>query len=177
MPWRRAWQPTPVFLPEESPWTEESGGLQSMGSQRVGHDWVTKHNTAQHTHYGLPWWSGGKESAWNAGDPGSIPDWERSLGEGNGYPLQYSCLENPVNRGTWCATVHGVTVRHDWVNNTFTHSICQHYIYIYIYVYITALSLSIYIYIYIHTHTHTHTHILLLLLLSSFRRVWLCATP
>jgi len=38
IPWRRAWQPTPVFLPEESPWTEEPGGLQSMGSQRVGHD-------------------------------------------------------------------------------------------------------------------------------------------
>ena len=36
--WRRAWQPTPVFLPGESPWTEEPGGLQSIGSQRVGHD-------------------------------------------------------------------------------------------------------------------------------------------
>ena len=42
MPWRRAWQPTPVFLPGESPQTEEPGGLQSMGLQRVGHDWVTK---------------------------------------------------------------------------------------------------------------------------------------
>ena len=39
IPWRRAWQPTPAFLPGESPWTEEPGGLQSMGSQRVGHDW------------------------------------------------------------------------------------------------------------------------------------------
>ena len=39
--WRRTWQPTPVFLPKESPWTEEPGGLQSMGSQRVGHNWVT----------------------------------------------------------------------------------------------------------------------------------------
>ena len=38
IPWRRAWQPTPVFLPGESLWTEETGGLQSMGSQRVGHD-------------------------------------------------------------------------------------------------------------------------------------------
>ena len=37
-PWQRAWQPTPVFLPGESPWTEEPGGLQSMGLQRVGHD-------------------------------------------------------------------------------------------------------------------------------------------
>ena len=40
---RRAWQPTPVSLPGESPWTQEPGGLQSMGLQRVGHDWVTKH--------------------------------------------------------------------------------------------------------------------------------------
>ena len=38
IPWRRAWQPTTVFLPGESPWIEELGGLQSMGSQRVGHD-------------------------------------------------------------------------------------------------------------------------------------------
>ena len=41
--WRRAWQCTPVFLLGESPWTEEPGGLQSMGSQRVRHDWVTRH--------------------------------------------------------------------------------------------------------------------------------------
>ena len=38
IPWRRAWKPTPVFLPGESPWTEEPGGLQSTGLQRVGHD-------------------------------------------------------------------------------------------------------------------------------------------
>ena len=44
-PWRKAWQPTPIFLPGESPWTEESGGLEFMGSQRVGRDWVTKHST------------------------------------------------------------------------------------------------------------------------------------
>ena len=43
MPWRRAWQPTAVLLPGETPWTEEPGRLQSMGSQRVRHDWVTKH--------------------------------------------------------------------------------------------------------------------------------------
>ena len=45
----------------------------------------------------------------NAGDPGSTPGWERSPEEGNGYPLQYSCLENSMDRGTWQATVHGVT--------------------------------------------------------------------
>ena len=46
IPWRRAWQTTPVFLPGESPWMEEPGWLQSMGSQSVRHDWGTKHNTA-----------------------------------------------------------------------------------------------------------------------------------
>ena len=55
-----------------------------------------------------------KESACNAGDPGSIPGWERYPGEGNGDPLQYSCLENPMDRGAWQATVHGVAkVRDD----------------------------------------------------------------
>ena len=51
----------------------------------------------------------GKESLCNAGDPGSIPGWGRSPGEENGYPFQYSCLENSVDRETWWARVHGVT--------------------------------------------------------------------
>jgi len=51
----------------------------------------------------------GKESACNAGDPGSVPGLGRSPGEGNGNPLQYSCLENPLERGAWQATVHGVS--------------------------------------------------------------------
>ena len=50
----------------------------------------------------------GKESACNAGDLGLIPGSGRSPGEGNGYPLQCSCLENPMDRGAWWATVHGV---------------------------------------------------------------------
>ena len=45
--------------------------------------------------------SDGKASAYNAGDPGSIPGLGRSSGEGNGNPLQYSCLENPMNGGVW----------------------------------------------------------------------------
>ena len=49
-----------------------------------------------------------KEYACNAGDLGSIPGFGRSLGEGNGNPLQYSCLENPMDRGAWWALVHGV---------------------------------------------------------------------
>ena len=52
--------------------------------------------------------SDGKESAHSAGDLGLIPGLGRSLGEGNGNPLQYSCQDNPVNRGAWWATVHGV---------------------------------------------------------------------
>ena len=49
-----------------------------------------------------------KHSAYNAGDPGSIPGLGRPPGEGNGNPLQYSCLENPMDRAAWRATVHGV---------------------------------------------------------------------
>ena len=49
-----------------------------------------------------------KESACNAGDLSSLPGSGRSPGEGNGNPLQYSCLENPMDRGAWWATVHGV---------------------------------------------------------------------
>ena len=57
---------------------------------------------------GLPCDSAGKESACNVGDPDLIPGSGRSHGEGNGYPLQYSCLENSMNRGAWRAAVHGV---------------------------------------------------------------------
>ena len=56
---------------------------------------------------GFPGGSDGKESACNE-DLGSIPGLGRSPGEGNGYPLQYSCLENFMDRGAWQATVHGV---------------------------------------------------------------------
>ena len=56
----------------------------------------------------FPGGSDGKASAYNAGDPGLIPGSGRSPGEGNGNPLQYSCLENPMDGRTWRATVHGV---------------------------------------------------------------------
>ena len=63
---------------------------------------------------GLPRWLSGKESACNAGDAGSIPGSGWSPGEGNGNPLQYSCLGNPIYRRARQATVNGVTrVRHD----------------------------------------------------------------
>ena len=58
---------------------------------------------------GFPGGSESKESACNAGDLGSMPGSGRSPGEGNGYPFQYSCLENSVNREAWQATVHVVS--------------------------------------------------------------------
>ena len=63
---------------------------------------------------GFPCSSVDKESVCNAGDPGSIPGLGKSLGKGNGNPLRYSCLENPMDRGAWQATVYGVArIGHD----------------------------------------------------------------
>ena len=59
--------------------------------------------------WGFPGGLDGKESACNAEGPGLIPRLGRSPGEGNGYPLQYSCLENSMDGEAWRATVHGVT--------------------------------------------------------------------
>ena len=64
--------------------------------------------------------SEGRESACNAGDPGSIPGVGRCPGEGNGNPLQYSCLENTMDGGAWWATVHGVTKSRTRLSD-FTH--------------------------------------------------------
>ena len=77
---------------------------------------------------GFPGSSAGKESACNAGDPSSIPGLRRSPGEGLGYTLQYSCLENFTDRGAWRVTVHGITK--SWTQLSDSHT---------------------------HTHTHTHT--------------------
>ena len=60
-------------------------------------------------HLELPRWLSGKESACNVGDEGLNPGLGRFPGEGNGNPLRYSCLENPVDRRDWWATDHGVT--------------------------------------------------------------------
>ena len=61
--------------------------------------------------------SDGKESACRAGDPGLIPGSGRSPGEGHASPLQYSCLENPMDRGARWATVHGVTQSRTWMSD------------------------------------------------------------
>ena len=72
--------------------------------------------------WGSPGVSDGKESACNVGDPGSIPGLERSPRGGNGHPLQYSCLENPVDREAWWATVHGVTNSRTRLKQLSTHT-------------------------------------------------------
>ena len=69
---------------------------------------------------GFPGGSDGKESACNVGGLGLILGSCRSPGEGNGYPLHYSCLENPMDRGVWRATVH--RVGHNWATLSLTHT-------------------------------------------------------
>ena len=81
-----------------------------MGSQRVGHDSATSLS------FYIPIWASQAAlvvknppaSAGDITDKGSIPGLGRSPGGGNGNPLQYSCLENPMDRGAWWATVHGL---------------------------------------------------------------------
>ena len=65
----------------------------------------------------LPCSSNSKESACHAGDQGSIPGLGSSSGEGNGNPLQYSCIETPMDRGTWWATVCGVARSQTWLSD------------------------------------------------------------
>ena len=122
------------------PWTEKPGRLQSVGLQRVGHDWsylaqaslvpqLEKNPPAMQearfdswvrkipwrrrrlptsVFLGFPGGLVGKEFACSAGDLGLIPVLGRCPGEGDGYPLQYSGLENPTDRGAWQATGHRV---------------------------------------------------------------------
>ena len=120
MHWRRTWQPTPVFLPGESQGLGSPMGCRLWG--RTESD--TTDVTQQQQHHFLQWifpaqglnpgllhllrWqrgfpggSDGKASARNAADPGSIPGLGKSPGEGNGNPLQHSCLENPMDGGAW----------------------------------------------------------------------------
>ena len=84
-------------------WTTVQGVTMSQTQLNNSHTHI-------HTHTLIifPGGSAGKESACNAGDPGLIPGLGRSPGAGNGNPLQYSCLENPMDRGARWAIVHGV---------------------------------------------------------------------
>ena len=85
------------------PWTEEPGELQSIRLQRV--------RTTERISTAVG--SAVKNLPANAGEEGLILGSGRSLGEGNGNPIQYSCLEHPVDRGAWLATVPGVTKESD----------------------------------------------------------------
>ena len=88
-----------------------------MATVTICSDFGAQENKACHCFhcfpiYGFPGGSEGKASACKVGDLGSIPGLGRSPGEGNGNPLQYSCLENPLDRGAWRATVQRVPKRH-----------------------------------------------------------------
>ena len=83
-------------------------GAESNVQQRE-HIWIFCDRHCTFSHEGLPFGSDRRESSCNTGDPSSMPGLGRSPGEGNGHPLQYSGLKNPMDRGAWWATVHGVT--------------------------------------------------------------------
>ena len=154
------------------PWTDEPGGLQSMGLWRVGHDWATSLSLFTFTHWrgngnplqcsclenprdGGACWAAvygvaqsrtrlkrlsSSSSSVSAVKQIFLPMQETwvqclgSAGEGNGTPLQYSCLGNPMDRGTWWATLHGVPESHTRLTTEHMHAWCAC------------------------THTHTHTH-------------------
>ena len=69
---------------------------------------ILKQGISKQIEWGFPGGSDGKESSCNAGDLSSILGSGRSPGEGNGYPIQYLCLENSIERGAWWAIVHGI---------------------------------------------------------------------
>ena len=94
------------------PWMEEPGGLQSMGSLGVGHDWS---DLAARSTWGFPGGASGKEHScqWRKQNRCEFHPWLEDRGHDN--PLQYSCLENPMDRGAWWATVHGITKSQTWL--------------------------------------------------------------
>ena len=91
-------------------------GLQVNISKWVNSQYRTRINERQ-LYIWLPWWLSGKESAFQTRDTGAIPKPERSPGEENGSALQYSGLGNPMDRGVWQATVHGVSKSQTQLSN------------------------------------------------------------
>ena len=101
-----AWKPTLVFLPGESRGQRSLAGCSPQGRTELDTTEATKQ---QHIYiWGFPGGLVVKNPFANAGDMGSIHGSEKSPGEENGKLLQYSCLGNPMDRGVWWATVHGV---------------------------------------------------------------------
>ena len=116
-------QPTPVFLPGESHGRRSLVGYSPRGRKELDTTERLNFHFQLSDHFRLPKWCSGQESACNAGhagDVGLIPGSGRSSREGNGNPLQSSCLENSTDRGAWWATVLGIAKRRTWVN-THTH--------------------------------------------------------
>ena len=120
MPWRKKWQPTPVFLPRKphgeknlagySPWDHKESDTTYQLSTHLHNvfAFLSYWMSTLLKHWGFPGASDSKESTCNAGDLVLIPWLRRSPGERNGYPPQYSCLEDSMDRGAWWATIHGV---------------------------------------------------------------------
>ena len=111
IPWRRVWQPTPASLPGESPgtWHTTVHGVAER-------DTAKRLSTTQHSvSVGLPWWLSSKGSACNTGDLGSTPGLGRSPGCGHSNPLQYSCLENSMDkRSKMGCSPQAHTIGHNW---------------------------------------------------------------
>ena len=129
MHWRRKWQPTPVFLPGESCGQRSLVGYSPWSCKQLDVTEQLSTYTYTYTVFPVAW---GKESICNAGDArdlGSIPALGRSPREGNGNPLQYSCLKNPMERGACQATVHAVA-------ESTKHTHMHIYVYKYIWTYI-----------------------------------------
>ena len=117
IPQSRKWLPTPVFLLGKSDGQRSLEGYSPWGCKEVD---TTEHTYTQNSvRNGLSWWLRKvvKNLPANAENMSLIPGSGRSLGEGNGNPLQYSCLGNPIDRGAWRATVCGVAKSQTRLNN------------------------------------------------------------
>ena len=155
------------------PWTEEPGRLQSIESQRVRHTWATSLHCRQiltNLSHQRSLWLKLIRICLQCGRLRSNPWSVRYPGEGNDSPLQYSCLEDPLDKGAWWATVQGAArVRQDLVYTVSAHT----HIYISIYIHIctcihTHMCVCIYTYIHMcvhiciciyNTYVYVHTHI------------------
>ena len=134
MCWDNQLWPEGHYLVKCSSWgDEEEIGISQMTLKSLDEYAPFHHlNFGQvHTLSWLPQRLRGKESACsagNTGDIGSIPGSGKSPGKGNGYPLQYSCLRNPMDREAWKPTVHGVAKSWTWLKWLSTHT-CTHYLF------------------------------------------------